>query len=58
MGAELVVATWYGFGLPDDPAVMRAATLGAHGLLWIAAAVTVITGVQYWQAARHKLTGL
>jgi CDP-diacylglycerol--glycerol-3-phosphate 3-phosphatidyltransferase len=58
LGAELVVATWNGFGFPDDPDLIRVATLGAHGLLWLAAAVTVITGAQYWQAARHKLTGL
>ena len=58
LGAELIVATWHGFNLPDDAEIMRVATLGAHGLLWLAAAVTVITGVQYWQAAKHKLTGL
>jgi CDP-diacylglycerol--glycerol-3-phosphate 3-phosphatidyltransferase len=58
LGAELIVATWHGFGLPDDANLISAATVGAHGLLWLAAAVTVITGVQYWQAARHKLTGL
>ena len=59
LGAELVVYSWHGFPfLPDDTALIGMATLGAHGLLWLAAIVTVITGAQYWQAARHKLTGL
>lgn len=58
LGAELVVYTWNGFNLPNDPELIRFATLGAHSLLWLAALVTVITGVQYWQAARHKLQDL
>jgi CDP-diacylglycerol--glycerol-3-phosphate 3-phosphatidyltransferase len=52
IGAELIVVGW---GLPGDIAVQQMATRGADALLWLAAIVTVITGVQYWQAARHKL---
>ncbi len=56
LGAELVVATWYAFGLPDDPAVLRLATYVAHGLLWLAAGVTLYTGAQYWEQARKALS--
>jgi hypothetical protein len=30
-------------------------TIVAHTLLWIATAVTLITGAQYWEAARKAL---
>jgi CDP-diacylglycerol--glycerol-3-phosphate 3-phosphatidyltransferase len=51
LGAELIVAAWDAFGLP--PGARAAAALGAHTLLWLAAIVTLITGVQYLaQAAR------
>ena len=56
LGAELLVACWSAFGLPDDPGVLGPATLGAHGLLWVAAVVTVVTGVQYWEKAHHALS--
>ena len=29
----------------------------AHGLLWLAALVTLITGAQYWEQARTALGG-
>lgn len=57
LGAELIVASWRAFGLPDDAALAARAALGAHLLLWSAAAVTLITGAQYWAAARAKLSG-
>ena len=56
LGAELLVACWSAFGLPDDPAALGPATLAAHGLLWVAAVVTVVTGVQYWEKAHHALS--
>ncbi len=56
LGAELLVACWAAFSLPDDPAVLGPATMGAHALLWAAAVITVITGVQYWEQARKALS--
>ena len=45
LGAEMALAAWPGLG--------PTAALAAHGLLWLAAAITVITGAQYLaQAAR------
>jgi CDP-diacylglycerol--glycerol-3-phosphate 3-phosphatidyltransferase len=58
IGAELIVTSWAAFGLPQDADLQQLATRGADALLWAAAVVTVITGVQYWQAARHKLMDL
>src|SRR5215472_2724388 len=57
LGAELIVASWRAFSLPDDPPLIARAALGAHVLLWIAAAVTLITGAQYWASAQTKLSG-
>ena len=31
------------------------ATYITHGLLWLAAVVTLVTGAQYWEAARKAL---
>ena len=56
LGVELLVACWGAFALPDDPAILGPVTLAAHGLLWVAAAVTLITGAQYWEQA-HKALG-
>jgi len=55
LGWELVVACWSAFDLPADPAILGPATLGGHGLMWIAAIVTLITGLQYWEAAHKAL---
>jgi CDP-diacylglycerol--glycerol-3-phosphate 3-phosphatidyltransferase len=55
LGAELIVAAWAAFGLP--PAARPLAALGAHALLWLAAAVTLITGAQYLAQARRALAG-
>jgi phosphatidylglycerophosphate synthase len=55
LGAELIVATWNGFGLPIEGQGAMAAF--AHGLFWIAAIVTLITGAQYWEQTRKALQG-
>ena len=53
LGFELMVAAWSALGLPPDPGPILAVSLIAHTLLWIAAAVTLITGAQYlWQARK------
>ena len=57
LGAEMLVACWAAFSLPNDPSVFGPATLVAHGLLWAAAVVTVFTGAQYWEQARAALGG-
>jgi CDP-diacylglycerol--glycerol-3-phosphate 3-phosphatidyltransferase len=55
LGAEMLIACWGAFGLPSDPGVLGPATWAAHALLWAAAAITVITGFQYWEHAHHAL---
>ena len=55
LGAELLVACWSAFLLPNDPAVFGPAAATAHGLLWLAALVTLITGAQYLAQARRAL---
>jgi CDP-diacylglycerol--glycerol-3-phosphate 3-phosphatidyltransferase len=56
IGAEMILVSWAAFHLPNDPAVVVPATYVTHGLLWLAAVVTLITGAQYWEAARKALT--
>lgn len=56
LGAELLVACWAAFSLPNDPSILGPATVGAHALLWIAAVLTLITGAQYWAHAQKALT--
>ncbi len=56
LGAELLVAGWAAFSLPNDPNILGPATITAHSLLWLAALVTLITGAQYWLQARRALT--
>ncbi|CAN5339327.1 CDP-diacylglycerol--glycerol-3-phosphate 3-phosphatidyltransferase [soil metagenome] len=55
IGAEMILASWSAFHLPTDLAVVTPATYATHGLLWLAAVVTLITGAQYWEAARKAL---
>ncbi|MBC7167166.1 CDP-diacylglycerol--glycerol-3-phosphate 3-phosphatidyltransferase [Phenylobacterium sp.] len=55
LGAELLVASWGAFGLPQTPETLGPVTLVAHGLFWLAAVVTVITGAQYWEQTRKAL---
>ena len=58
LALELVVAAWGAFPfLPQDPAVQGPVTIFAHGLFWLAAIVTLITGVQYWEQTRKALQG-
>jgi CDP-diacylglycerol--glycerol-3-phosphate 3-phosphatidyltransferase len=52
---ELVVTGWGAFNLSPDPAVQNPARYAAHTLFWIATAVTLITGVQYWEQTRKAL---
>lgn len=58
LGAELLVACWAAFPLPNSPDVLGPASMGAHGLMWIATIVTLITGAQYWVQARRGLRAL
>ncbi|MGH6955531.1 MAG: CDP-diacylglycerol--glycerol-3-phosphate 3-phosphatidyltransferase [Caulobacteraceae bacterium] len=54
---ELVVTAWAALGLPPDPASQATATLAANALLWLAAAVTLITGGDYLAQAARALRG-
>ena len=56
IGAEMILASWAAFNLPNTPDVVGPATVIIHGLLWLAAIITLITGAQYWEAARKALT--
>ena len=51
IAAELLVTTWGAWQLPSDPSVLGPATTVAHGLLWLAALVTLWTGAEYWHKA-------
>ena len=51
----LFVPAWSSWGLPCNPDVQAKAGAWALGLLWLAAAVTVWTGVEYALAARRAL---
>ena len=55
LGAELAVTAMANFVLPDDPIWGEPTPLTAHALLWLAAAVTLITGAQYLLQARKAL---
>ena len=55
LACELIVAAWAAFGLPDDPGVKGPAVAFAHGLFWLAALLTLVTGAQYWEQTRKAL---
>jgi CDP-diacylglycerol--glycerol-3-phosphate 3-phosphatidyltransferase len=55
IAAEMVLISWSAFGLPSEPSVVEPATIITHSLLWAAAIITLITGAQYWEAARKAL---
>ena len=55
LGAQLIVASWPAWGLESDPNVQNPAIWVADALMWIAAAVTLWTGVDYWRAAQKRL---
>jgi CDP-diacylglycerol--glycerol-3-phosphate 3-phosphatidyltransferase len=57
LALELFVAAWGAFGLPEDPVVKDPVVGLAHGLLWVAAVVTIYTGAQYWEQTRKALRG-
>jgi phosphatidylglycerophosphate synthase len=54
LAMELIVAAWGAFSLPDG--WHDGFALVAHGLFWIAALVTLITGAQYWEQTRKALS--
>jgi CDP-diacylglycerol--glycerol-3-phosphate 3-phosphatidyltransferase len=55
LALEMIVAAWGAFSLPEDAGLRGAFALFAHGLFWIAAIVTLITGAQYWQKTHKAL---
>ncbi|WP_426031818.1 CDP-diacylglycerol--glycerol-3-phosphate 3-phosphatidyltransferase [Caulobacter sp. DWP3-1-3b2] len=55
IAGEIVIVSWSAFNLPDDKVLFGYTAMGVHGLLWVAAVVTLITGAQYWEAARKAL---
>jgi CDP-diacylglycerol--glycerol-3-phosphate 3-phosphatidyltransferase len=57
LGAQMIVASWTAFSLPADEATFHAASLIALSLVWLACAVTLITGAQYGAQAYRALSG-
>jgi CDP-diacylglycerol--glycerol-3-phosphate 3-phosphatidyltransferase len=55
--AVMLMVCWAAFGLPSDPAIQGPADTTAVILLWLAAAITLITGAQYGIQARKALAG-
>lgn len=55
LALELLIACWGAFGLTEDPAIQQPVAGLAHGLFWLAAVVTLITGAQYWIQTRRAL---
>ncbi len=55
LGLMLFLPAWSWWGLPCDPALTNAASAIATGLLWLAAAITVSTGIEYALAAGRAL---
>lgn len=56
VGGELLVGSWAAWPLPSDPAILGPVTNFVHALLWVAAAITLWTGAQYWRRA-HRAVG-
>jgi CDP-diacylglycerol--glycerol-3-phosphate 3-phosphatidyltransferase len=56
-GAQLLVVSWPAWGLSLEAPVYQPFEIFAQALLWLAAIVTVWTGLQYWAAARKALQG-
>jgi CDP-diacylglycerol--glycerol-3-phosphate 3-phosphatidyltransferase len=52
---EMVVATWGAFSLPQEGLLVESFATAAHALFWVAALVTVATGLQYWEQTRKAL---
>ncbi len=58
LAMELVVASWGAFPfLSQDPGVAGPFAIAAHTLFWLATAVTLVTGAQYWEQTRRALQG-
>jgi CDP-diacylglycerol--glycerol-3-phosphate 3-phosphatidyltransferase len=57
LGAIMLSACWAAFGLPSDPAIQGPFEAVALSLLWLATAITLITGAQYAMQARKALAG-
>ncbi len=55
LAAVMFVRFWPAWGLPLDFRVFRQAELAAHMVLWLAALVTVWTGIEYALSARKAL---
>ncbi len=55
-GLEMLTLGWAGFGLDMNPEVMTPLSNTAHGLLWLAALITLWTGGEYVLAARKALS--
>lgn len=53
LGAELLLAAGSAFTM--TPAWREALALFAHGTLWVAAVITIVTGFQYWDQTRKAL---
>jgi CDP-diacylglycerol--glycerol-3-phosphate 3-phosphatidyltransferase len=51
---EMILASWGAWGLPPESA--DAFAMVAHGMLWLAAVITLITGAQYWEQTRKSLS--
>lgn len=56
LAMELIVAAWGAFSLPDGTAFRAGFEIAAHMLFWIAALVTLVTGIQYWEQTRKALS--
>ena len=57
LAMELVVAAWGAFSLPEGTLLREYFEWAAHGLFWVAALVTLITGWQYWDQTHKALKG-
>jgi len=55
LGVQLFLGGWAVWGLPRDADLAAKASAGASALIWLAAAVTVWTGIEYALAARKAL---
>ena len=55
IAAELFLLCWPAFGLEMNPSLMDPLAKVAHGLLWLAAVITLWTGWDYVRSARRAL---
>ncbi len=56
LAMELIVGAWGAFSLPDGTPLRTGFEWAAHGLFWLAALVTLITGWQYWEQTSKVLS--